>query len=442
MPPPRLDEAAPVEVPVATVPEAPAGPLPDPETGKAVGLAAATMAANLVAVAFTVIFTRLLGADGYGSLAALLNLTVILFVPGAALQVAAAREGTIGRLGRGGELAGTLSRWSRHILIALAAVTVGSCLVRQPLAAVLNVPQEWGAAAVPITAMLWLLLSLQRGLLQAARSYRAVGLSIAFEALGRLAVSLGFVAAGLGVTGAYLGTIASLALTALALELLLRRRLGPAEPDARQHPLRALARDAALPIAGLTVVAALQNVDVIMAKHALSEHAAGVYAASTVAAKAVVWIAVGLGFWVLPEATRRAAAGVDPRGVLARALGVIGAISLVALVVFATVPALLLRTAFGAEYESGDAVLLTLGGAYALLAASYLGVQFLLGLHRRWFAAALAAVAVAEPALLAGAHDLSSFAGTVLGVQAVGAVLVLALAATTRVAHSDRPATP
>ena len=92
------------------------GPRSDPETGKAIGLAAATMAANLVAVVFTVIFTRLLGADDYGSLAALLNLSVILFVPGSALQVAAAREGTLGRLGRGGELAGTLARWSRHIL--------------------------------------------------------------------------------------------------------------------------------------------------------------------------------------------------------------------------------------------------------------------------------------------------------------------------------------
>ena len=82
--------------------------------------------ANLVAVVFTVIFTRILGADGYGSLAALLNLTVILFVPGSALQVAAAREATLGRLGRGGELAGTLERWSRHILIALVVVAVVS----------------------------------------------------------------------------------------------------------------------------------------------------------------------------------------------------------------------------------------------------------------------------------------------------------------------------
>ena len=403
-----------------------------PETGKAIGLAAATMAANVVQVAFTVIFTRWLGADGYGSLAALINLSVILFVPGAALQVAAAREATLGRLGRGGELAGTLDRWTRHIVIALAVIAALSVLAREPLAELINVEQEWGAAAVPVTAVLWLLLCLQRGLLQSARAYREVGLSILLEAFGRLAVGIAFVGLGLGVTGAYLGTFAAIALTALVLGWLLRRRLGAPARDTRPHPLLVLARGAALPIAALTLVAALQNVDVIMAKHVLSDAAAGVYAASTVAAKAVVWIAVGLGFWVLPEATRRAAAGSDPRPVLGRGLAVIGALSAAALVIFALVPELLLRTAFGAEYESGADVLLTLGAAYSLLAVSYLCVQFQLGLHLRHFALVLAVMAVAEPLLLLSAGDLAAFARTVLLVQAVTAVGLLAMSAVRR----------
>ncbi len=124
MSPPGLEEA--VRKPAVAGPEPPEVIPGDPETGKAIGLAAATMAANLVAVVFTVIFTRILGTGGYGSLAALLNLTVILFVPGSALQVAAAREATLGRLGRGGELSGTLERWSRHILVALVGVAVVS----------------------------------------------------------------------------------------------------------------------------------------------------------------------------------------------------------------------------------------------------------------------------------------------------------------------------
>jgi O-antigen/teichoic acid export membrane protein len=416
-----------VHQPAVAGPEPPEAGSSEPETGKAIGLAAATMATNVVAVVFTVVFTRILGTGGYGSLAALLNLTIILFVPGYALQVAAAREATLGRLGHGGELAGTLSRWSRHILIGLAGVAVVSVIAREPLADIINVEQSWAAAAVPATAALWLLLCVQRGLLQAARAYREVGLSVLFEALGRLALALALVGLGLDVTGAYLGTLASIAITAVALAWVLHRRLGAPDADARPHPLRALVRGAALPIAALTLVAALQNVDVIMAKHVLDSTVAGVYAASTVAAKAVVWIAVGLGMWVLPEATRRAAAGLDPREVLLKGLAVIGVLSACALAIFAAVPELLLRTAFGADYESGADVLLQLGAAYSLLAVTYLCVQYLLGLHRKAFALLLAVMAIAEPLLLLGADDLAAFAGTVLLVQAIAAVLLLSV---------------
>jgi len=394
-------------------------------TVSAVGLAAAAMAANAVAVVSTVVFARMLGTDGYGALAALLNLSVILFVPGLALQVAAAREGALGRLGAGGELAATVARWRTAVLVATVVVACAAVLARGPLAALLNVDEEWAAAAVPVTGCLWLLLCLQRGLLQATRAYRAAGLSIVLEATGRLATGVLLAAVGLGVTGAYLGTAASITVAALVLDRVLRRRLGPPVPDARPHPLGALARDAAMPIAVLTLLASLQNVDVIMARHGLDETAAGVYAACTVAAKALVWVAIGLGMWVLPEAARHAADGLDARTVLLRALAIIGALAVCALAVFAAVPGLLLRTAFGPDYETGAGVLLTLGCAYALLAASYLAVQFLLGVAGRTFALVLAAIAVAEPLLLLAADSLRDFATVVLGVQAAGAVVLL-----------------
>jgi O-antigen/teichoic acid export membrane protein len=386
------------------------------------------MAANLVAVAFTVTFTRLLGASDYGSLAALLNLSVILFVPGSALQVAVARAGTLGRLGTAGDLSATLARWSRQLVAALAVVAAASALARAPLAAALDIEQEWAAAAVPPTAVLWLLLSLQRGLLQAAREYRAVGVSIVLEALGRLAAGIALVSAGLGVAGAYVGTLTSFVVVAMALGVLLRRRLGPSMAGAHTYPLRSLARDAALPIAALAVVAALQNIDVILARHVLPDDPAGIYAASTVAAKALVWIAVGIGMWLLPEAVRRAAAGGDPRPVLGRAFALIGAVALPALAAYAVVPRLVLGTAFGSEYESGDQILLVLGVAYALLALTYLSVQFLLGMGRRGPIWGLAVAAAAEPVIVLGTDRLSTFALAVLGIQAAAAAVAVGAA--------------
>lgn len=408
------------------------GALRGSDTAQAGMLAVATAAQQGLAVIFTVVFTRVLGTDGYGSLAAMLNLTVILMVAGSALQVAAAREGTLGRLGRGPELAETLERWERHLLTGMVALAALCVLAREPLAELVNVEEEWAAAAVPVSGALWLLVCVQRGLLQASKAYTPVAVSIVLESLGRIVGAVILVAAGLGVTGAYLGTFAAFACAAVALHVILRRRLGAPDRSAPRHPLRRLARDAAVPIAGLVLVAALQNVDVIMAKHALGEDDAGVYAATTVAGKLVVWIAVGIGLWVVPEATGAALAGRDPRRVLARALGLIALVAIPTLALFALVPGLLLEIAFGPDYERGDEILLVLGGAYALLAATYLCVQFLLGLHHRGFVAVLAVAAVAEPVLLLGADSLSSFAVTVLLVQAGAAVAILALAASVK----------
>ena len=71
--------------------------------------------------------------------------------------------------------------------------------------------------------------------------------------------------------------------------------------------------------------------------------------------------------------------------------------------------------------------LLPLLPAFALLAATYLGVQFLLGLRRRGFVLVLLAAAIAEPVLLWDATTLTGFAAMVLLVQAAAAVVILGL---------------
>ncbi len=88
------------------------------ETGAAAGLAAATLLNNAIQLVFVVMFTRLLGADGYGALAAIVSGFLILMVGGQSIQVAAARESTLGHLGTDGRLRATLQTWTRQLVIA------------------------------------------------------------------------------------------------------------------------------------------------------------------------------------------------------------------------------------------------------------------------------------------------------------------------------------
>jgi glycosyltransferase involved in cell wall biosynthesis/O-antigen/teichoic acid export membrane protein len=405
------------------------------QTGKAAGLAGATLANNALQLIFTVVFTRLLGADDYGSLAALVSAFLILLVGGQSVQAAAAREMTLGRMGAQAHASATLRAWSRRLIELLVGATAVSIILRDPVSQLVGVPEHpWAAAAIIPTGVLWMLLSLQRGALQGLHAYKALGISLVAEAGLRIVFALVLVAAGGGVTGAFVGSPIAFAAVAIGLGFLLHVRLTGGERDEHVRPLRSLIGREWGPVLGLLFLGILQNVDVIMGKHQLGGDRAGSYAAAAVAAKAVLWVAIGIGLHLLPEATRRAAAGLDPRPVLLRALAVLAVVALPALALFAAVPHLLLKAAFGEKLTQASDALFILGVAMTLLAVAYLTVQYMLALGEARFLWVLGVVAIVEPFLLStGNPSLFSFAAIVLGLQVLAASGVLALGWRTRV---------
>ena len=303
--------------------------------------------------------------------------------------------------------------------------------------------QGLAAAAILPTGVLWMLLSLQRGVLQGLRRYNAVGVSLIAEAVGRLACGVGLVLVGAGVTGAFLGTPLTMALTAAGMAVVLRRRLGRPHAAPAERSLSALTAGAWAPIAGLALLALLQNVDVIIVKHRIGGDAAGSYAAASVAAKAVVWVAVGLALQLLPEATARVASGLDPKPVLRRAIAVGAVVALPALVIFALAPTQLLRHVFGDNLTEAADALPVLALAMTLLAATYLTVQYLIALGSTRYLWVLGIVALAEPFVLAaGDFTLYSYAFAVLVLQAIACAGVVLLGVRTQVplAGAARPA--
>jgi O-antigen/teichoic acid export membrane protein len=406
------------------------------ETAKAVGLAGAMIINNVIALASTVVFARLL--NDYGSLAALISYFLILSVVGQALQVATAREGVLGHLGVGASLLATLRRWTRSLIVVTVVVTVISVLLRAPIAQAVGVKGDQWAAAIGLPAgCLWLGLSILRGVLQGVGDYKGVGISLIGEQGVRLVLGATLAAAGLGVTGAYLGTPLSFLAMGAYCAIRIRQHVAlvssgasvsvgdpPAGISLWTHIRRAWA-----PIAGLIVIAVLQNIDIIAAKHRFGKDLASSYGATAVAAKVMIWIAIGAGFYLVPEVSRRRAAGEDTRPVLAGALAIILVFSIPVLLIFGVEPRLLLRLAFGPKRLQASNSLFVLGVAFTVLAATYLAIQYMLALKRTWFLVALGLVAVAEPILLLRAsRQPAGFAAVVLAVQVVGAVLAFAFA--------------
>jgi O-antigen/teichoic acid export membrane protein len=405
-----------------------AGALADADTRRAAGMAAAQLASNAIALIFTVVFARILGASGYGSLAVLVSALIILAVPGSALQIAVARQLSRG-LAHGDPSAGSgVWHWLERLAVATAIVAAAAIPLRDVIASIVNVDESWAAAAVPVSAMLWAVLCVERGALQGLGSYRLVALSLVAEALGRLLFALALVGVGLDVTGAFLGNALCFVAVGAALGLALRRRL-PAGGRGSGVELRDLLMRARVPVVALSLLFGLQELHIIVVKHSVSDDAAGSYAVAAVAAKAIIWVAVGLGLYLLPEATRRANAGIDARPILSRSLAVIGLCALPALAIFTFGGEQLLSAAFGEDLTRSAGALPWLGAAMTMLSCTNLSVQYLLALHKRAFVAVLAVAAVLEVVVLAGVGaDLERLAFSLFVVQLACAVVVVTIA--------------
>ncbi|MET0513008.1 MAG: oligosaccharide flippase family protein [Thermoleophilaceae bacterium] len=396
------------------------------DTGKAAGLAGATIASNVIALVFTVVFARLLGASGYGSLAALVSAFIILMVPGSALQIAVAREVSRDVAGGSPDAGAGVRRWLARLALAALVVAAVAIPLRGAIAAAINVDELWAAAVVPVSSMLWAMVSVLRGALQGFGDYRAVGVSIVGEAMSRLLFALALVALGLDVTGAFLGIPLALVAVGAVLAMRLLPRLPP--PSGRFEParLRDLLAGARAPVLALTLVFALQEVHIIVVKHEATSDAAGSYAVAAVAAKAIIWVAIGLGLYLLPEASRRTKIGVDARPILLRTLGLIAACAAAMVAIFAVGGEPLLAAVFGDDLTEASGALVWLGLAMSLLACTYLSVQYLLALGRSSFIWILAFVAALEVALLAGVGaDLEGIAFALFALQLGCAAVML-----------------
>jgi O-antigen/teichoic acid export membrane protein len=146
-----------------------------------------------------------------------------------------------------------------------------------------------------------------------------------------------------------------------------------------------------------------------------------------------VWVAVGLGMYLLPETARRSRGGEDARPILLATLGLIAAAAVPMVLIYATAGEPLLGAVFGDDLTEASGALPWLGLAMALLACVYLSVQYLLAMHHRRFVAVLVPAAIAEVVvLLAIGADLTGIALALFTIQLVCAACVLTVSLRTR----------
>jgi O-antigen/teichoic acid export membrane protein len=144
---------------------------------------------------------------------------------------------------------------------------------------------------------------------------------------------------------------------------------------------RQLAVDLAAALGALALLAALQSVDVIFyGRH--DPKGAGDYNAISVASKVLVFLAVVLGGYVLPEAATLWHRGEKAVRQLAAGIAILSVPAAALLLVSVAAPKLFIGLAFGKDLDDAASALSTLALAMTLLAVNVLLVMYLLAVGR------------------------------------------------------------
>ena len=389
---------------------------------------------NIVA---TVLIARLLTPRQYGGVAQLLGLFFVLSMPGSALLVGVVRRiAAAGAENRQEEVHQWTDRMARRCLVGLALWTVFALAIGPSLASALRLPGAGGVAAMLIAGGVWLLLCLYRAVLQGHRRYAGLGLNLMVEIGIRVVFVLSFAAAGFGIPGFALGLLlGEIVATAHARFLAGRAWDHPAaealDPESAARD-RTLSIDLSAAFVGFVLLGILQNADVILVGR-LDPSSSGPYAAISVASKSLVFGAILLGSYVLPEAALRWHQGQHALRQVAVTMVFLLVPSVVLLGIALVAPVWFLSTFFSAKLSGAAPAFATLVGAMACLGLVVILTNYLFGAARRWIVALLAVGVGVLLVLIHLAHG--ALVATARAELAVQGGLALAVAAAFGVVH-------
>lgn len=376
--------------------------------------------ANLLA---NVSLGRILSSRHYGEAVFLVNVFMVLAIPGTALQIAVVRR--VGAAARG---TGVARRDVARVLRTCWLVTVIAGLigvgVSDPVSHVAHLSSPVGLELVILAAGCWLSLSINRALLQTAAAYPALARNLVLEGALRVVASVIGAAAGLGGASLALGLLVSIAAADLAAQ---RSLHSVVENGVAGHTIaEGVVSEAWTAFAALAPLAVLQNLDLIIVGH-FSPERLGTYAALSTAAKVPVFLGVAVGNYLLAEAARTDAHHRSLKPLLNSGLCVVAPAGCL-LLVAVTAPKAALSLVFGSRLASASSALAPLTLAMTCFALAMLASFYLLGIGRRVVVVVLVFAAVITPLVVSmgrGRPDATAWLLLATQTALLGAVAVV-----------------
>jgi O-antigen/teichoic acid export membrane protein len=388
------------------------------------GVALAMLVLNVTTYGFTIASAHILGPDDYGALAAWMNLLLVVNVGSLGLQATAARRLSSGQH----DLDDVEPHLVRLTLVSSSALGAVLLVLTPLINVTLQLDDLLMAALISVSAVPLTLVGGLTGILQGERRWGALSAVQICLGAPRLLVGVALMAWRPEPRwGAIAVAVTMVIPVVVGLHALRHRHL---RAGVQREGLRSLVLEMVHNSQALLAFFALSNVDLIVARHVLDHHDAGLYAAGLIMAKAVLFLPQFVSIVAFPSM----ASGDSPR-TFVLAVGSVVVLGGLATLANAVLPGLALIFVGGSEYDDVRSDLWIFAVLGTLLACLMMVVYALLARAGR---RSVYLTWVALAAIVGLGLTVSTVGGMLTVVIAVDAVLVVVLL----VAHQRRPGVP
>lgn len=340
---------------------------------------------------------RILGPETYGQVAFLIAVYAVGTGPALILIVVLARYTAMlsARVDPG--VRSLFGRTVRLIAIPCLFFILLTALFARPIALYAHV-----GSTIPILilgfsiALIWQV-AIPRGILQGLQRFTPLSLNLSLELVIRTAVVFALLRAGYAVSGAMAAVFVGLAFVFCLGIFSLRDHFRGSPTRVR---LRVMASFSLTATAGIIGVLVLYNLDVILAKHYLSDHDAGIYGGLNKIGTILYFLTLSVSQVLFPRVVEAVAKEQNPGRILLSSAGILTALGAGALLVFAVVPGLVVGILFGPSFKDATPLVFPVGVIGLALSLDNLLVQFFMAVHDRLFVPILALGVVTEGVLI------------------------------------------
>jgi O-antigen/teichoic acid export membrane protein len=387
-------------------------------------------ASNVCSYLFHLFAARSLGPSSYGDVATLAGLIGIIILPLSGAQVFVARHVATSRAqGRAMNKDDYVSGFGGALLLAGGVLTLILLLASPAIETWLSIGSLLAVVLAILVTLPSFLTPVMVGAAQGRHLFMLVGIATFVPAALRVVFTAGTLEAGFGVSGTMAATLlATLIAVAIPLIALRKGLAGSWRPRLPRRDAIAL-----LPVlAGTLAITLLTTDDLVAAKVSFTPHEAGIYGSASLIGRVILYLPIAIVTVLLPKVSASVSAGKSTRSLLTNSLLATGAVCVAFTIMYIAFPHLIVRIAFGAQYQGASSLLWMFAIAMSLYSLLNVVLVYRLGHHETRTAWLLMVGAVVQALLFL---LFNSSPQELLWVSiAVGAVLLA-----TAIAFSARP---